>query len=136
MYYTRIGVSDHDGLAIKIKIPSPTTFNRWICNPAAVKRISFLTRFQKIWDVISYSTDSDSLHWWLDLKSSIILLLQDGEKEILQENGQEMGNLQQRYRFYSRNPNQDDMVQIEMIRSEMKKLSEKKLAPNTHSLYE
>jgi len=107
IYYTPIGVSDHDGLAIKVKIPSPTTtttsttkFNRWICNPAVVKRSSFLTRFQKIWDVISYSADFDSLHWWLDLKSSITLLLQDEQKEMIRENRQEMRNLQQRYRFF------------------------------------
>jgi len=143
IYYTPIGVSDHDGLAIKVKIPSPTTttasttkFNRWICNPAVVKRSSFLTPFQKIWDVISYSADFDSLHWWLDLKSSIILLLQDEQKEMIRENRQEMRNLQQRYRYFSRNPNQDDMVQMEMIRSEMKKLLEKRIAANTHGLYE
>jgi hypothetical protein len=124
IYYTPIGVSDHDGLAIQIEMLSPTknntntvNFNRWICNPSVMNRDSFMPRFRKIWNIISRSADFSGLDWWSDLKSSIILLLQDEQKEMIKENRQEMRNLQNLYRYYSKNPNQNDLIELEKIRS-------------------
>ncbi len=44
------------------------------------------------------SSDFNKLHWWLDLKTSLILLLQDEQKQKVKEARSKMKDLQERYR--------------------------------------
>lgn len=137
--YTPIGISDHDGLSMRLEIPSPPAtamtpknYQRWICNPAVVKRESFMPRFRKIWDVISPSIDFNSFDGWMDFKSSLILLLQDEQKQLVKETRKDLRELQQQYRKLATNPSPDNLKEMEDVRARMKKILEEKLDANTH----
>lgn len=103
--YIPIGLSDHDGLSIILSPPplTSTEYHRWICNNEAIKRPSFLSRFQKIWDVFRRSSDFNNVHWWSDFKTSLTLLLQDEQKQMVEEVRRSMKTLQERYRKLATN---------------------------------
>ena len=136
--YVPIGISDHDGISFSLTSPPSTLteYNRWICNSEVIKRPSFLPRFRKIWEVISQSSDFDNIHWWFDLKTSLTLLLQDEQKQIVDEARRDMKNLQKSYRVLAIDSSTDDLIEMAKIRSSIRKLLLEKTTANYHGYRE
>ncbi|CAF3448004.1 unnamed protein product [Rotaria socialis] len=120
--YVPVGISDHDALVLSINIPPLTDKNmhrRWICNPNVIKRKSFLEKFQKIWNIIINTADLNTTEWWNDFKTSLIMIIQQEEKELNRETRRELDELSKEYRFRATNPSNDDLAQLEIIRKKI-----------------
>ncbi|CAF3364144.1 unnamed protein product [Rotaria socialis] len=136
--YIPIGLSDHDGVSITLCLPPSTIskFHRWICNTEVIKKPSFLSRFQKIWDILLQSSDFNGLDWWSDLKTSLTLLLQDEQKQMVVEARRKMKELQEHYRTVATNPSNDDLIEMATIRNNIHHLLIEKAAANIHGYRE
>ncbi|CAF4232324.1 unnamed protein product, partial [Rotaria sp. Silwood2] len=120
--YVPVGLSDHDALILSIKIPSFTDKNmhrRWICNPNVIKRKSFLEKFYRVWNIIINTADLNTTEWWNDFKTSLIMKIQQEEKELNRETRRELDGLSKEYRFRAINPSDDDLVQLEIIKQKL-----------------
>lgn len=136
--YTPVGISDHDGISLRLSSP-PTTateYRRWICNGEVTKRPSFLPRFQKIWNVFKKSSDFNDIAWWLDLKTSLILLLQDEQKRMIAESRNDIKRLQERYRILATNTSTNNFMEMEEIRDSIREVLVKKVIANNHGYRE
>ncbi|CAF4777222.1 unnamed protein product, partial [Rotaria socialis] len=92
---------------------------RWICNPIVIKRKSFLEKFHKIWNIIINTADLNTTEWWNDFKTSLIMIIQQEEKELNRETRRELDELSKEYRFRATNPSNDDLAQLEIIRKKI-----------------
>ncbi|CAF3766522.1 unnamed protein product [Rotaria sp. Silwood1] len=120
--YVPVGISDHDALVLSIKIPPSTDKNmhrRWICNPNVIKRKSFLEKFHRVWNIIINTADLNTTEWWNDFKTSLIMIIQQEEKELNRETRRELDELSKEYRFRATNPSNDDLAQLEIIRQKL-----------------
>jgi exonuclease III len=120
--YVPVGLSDHDALILSIKIPpfnDKNIYRRWICNPNIIKRKSFLEKFHRVWNIIIKTADFNTTIWWKDFKTSLIMILQQEEKDLNQETRRELDELSKEYRFRATNPSNDDFAQLEIIRKKL-----------------
>ncbi|CAF3744353.1 unnamed protein product, partial [Rotaria socialis] len=120
--YVPVGISDHDALVLSINIPPLTDKNmhrRWICNPNVIKRKSFLEKFHEIWNIIINTADLNTTEWWNDFKTSLIMIIQQEEKELNRETRRELDELSKEYRFRATNPSNDDLAQLEIIKKKI-----------------
>ena len=131
--YVPLAISDHDALTTTLSIPTSAAceYRRWICNPQVVTRESFLPRFKRIWEILCDTADFDSLDWWPDLKVSLVLLLQDEQKDICRESRKELKELQNQYRKYSSNPSPGNLDHMSAVRAEIRRVLEEKTTANT-----
>jgi len=129
IYYAPLGLSDHDCLIIKLEIPTPREnfFRRWICKPKVIKRKTFQEKFQSVWNVFIKLDDFDSTHWWIDFKTSLIFLLQEEEKQLNSEIRFELRQSQKEYRILAIDPTDEDLIQMDIIRKDIRILLEEKI---------
>ena len=82
VYYSPVGISDHDAIMMNLKIPSVerNMLNRWITNSVVLARSGFMHRFKEIWNVFMQVADFGSAVWWCDFKMSLTFLLQEERK--------------------------------------------------------
>ena len=132
--YVPLAISDHDALTTTLSIPVSTEceFRRWTCNPQVIKRPTFMPRFRRIWEVIGATADFDALEWWTDFKVSLVLLLQDEQRQISLEHRRELRELQKEYRRYAVNPSPENFDRLNAIRAEMRRILKEKVSSNTH----
>jgi exonuclease III len=132
--YMPLEISDHDAVTTTLSIPVSTEceFRRWTCNPEIIKRPTFMPRFRRIWEVICGTADFDTLEWWADFKVSLVLLLQDEQRQISMEHRRELRELQKDYRRYATNPNPEQLDRLINIRAEMRRILESKVSACTH----
>jgi len=129
IYYAPVGLSDHDCLVIKLNIPTSNeeVFRRWISNPKVIKRKSFQEKFQSMWNVFLQLDNFNSTHWWKDFKTSLTFLLQEEEKQINHEMRYQLSQLQAEYRSRANDPTDDDLLQMDIIRKDIRMLLEEKI---------
>lgn len=132
--YIPLAISDHDAITTTMSIPTSAEceFRRWTCNPQVIKRATFMPRFRRIWEVICGTADFDTLDWWADFKVSLVLLLQDEQRQMSLEQRRELRELQKDYRKCSINPSPEQLERLGAIRAEICRILEAKVSANTH----
>jgi exonuclease III len=132
--YVPLAISDHDAITTTLSIPvsMECAHRRWMCNPLVIKRATFMPRFRRIWDVFCNTADFDALEWWADFKVSLVLLLQDEQKQMSLEHRRELKELQKAYRKYAVNPTLEHLDRLDATRAEMRRILEAKVSANTH----
>ncbi|CAF1666942.1 unnamed protein product, partial [Rotaria sordida] len=104
--YVPVGISDHDALVLSIKIPPLTDKNMH-------------QKFHRVWNIIINTADLNTTEWWKDFKTSLIMIIQQEEKELNRETRRELDGLSKEYRFRATNPSNDDLAQLEIIRQKL-----------------
>ncbi|CAF0977242.1 unnamed protein product [Didymodactylos carnosus] len=135
--YAPIGLSDHDGITVALNIPTTaSSYRRWICNPKVTSRQSFINQFHAIWNVFLNTADFQSLEWWTDFKTSLIVLLQTEAQQMGKESRHQLWKLQKFYRSLSVNPSDDEMMLMENTNQEIRDILEQKALANLPCIYE
>ena len=78
----------------------------------------------------------NNIQWWSDLKTSIILLLQNEQKQMVEKSRQKTKNLQDRYRTLAMNPSSVDLIEMYGIRGSIRQLLVEKATANRHGYHE
>jgi hypothetical protein len=78
-----------------------------------------LEKFHRVWNIIIKTADFNTTIWWKDFKTSLIMILQQEEKDLNQETRRELDELSKEYRFRATNQSNDDFAQLEIIRKKL-----------------
>ncbi|CAF3557390.1 unnamed protein product [Adineta steineri] len=123
IFYSPVGISDHDALIMIVKIPlinNDKSFRRWICKSDVTKRKTFIEKFRKIWNIIIKNADFNSTEWWKDFKTSLTMILQDEERQLNHEIRRKLNDLINEYRFRANDPTKEDLIKLDIIRQRIK----------------
>ena len=132
IFYSPVGISDHDCLTIQLKIPvsKGKEHRRWICNARVIQRSTLMEKFSKMWNIFLKSADFNTTIWWSDFKASLTILLPEEEKQLRNEIRRELRELQLEYRLRMENPTDDNLIRMDIIRKDIGRLLEEKAKNN------